>query len=208
MKSVYRLLALLLTLCLLLTACAAPQQSDEPDKQSPTWSAGKPTPRATDAPQSFSADLTGEGGGQMFTPELLSFPDPGYGLWQAAKAGDGAIVSACSQAASDEGFILYRLDPATGALTRIPNSGLDRPFEALTASYNGTAAAISQKQDEQRILLLVAADNSVSRVTLNLESGILVRDLCLTKSSCLVCADAKLLTLDEEWFAAENAGAR
>lgn len=197
MKRVYRLIALLLALCLLLCACGAPRQSDAPDKQSPAQSAGKPAPRATDAPQSFSADLTGEGGGQMFTPELLSFPDPGYGLWQAAKAGDGAVVSACSQTASDEGFILYRLDPATGTFTRIPNSGLDRPFEALTASSNSTAAAISQEQDEQRILLLVAADNSLRRVTLNLESVIRVHDLCLTESSCLVCADAKLLTLDE-----------
>ncbi len=198
MKKVYRLVALLLALCLLLCACGAPPQSDASDKQSPTQSAGKPAPRATDAPQSFSADLTGEGGGQMFTPDLLSFPDPGYGLWQAAKAGNDAIVSACSQAASDEGFILYRLNPVTGAFTRIPNSGLDRPFEALTAFSDGTAAAISQEQDEQRILLLVAADNSVRRVTPNIDPGVLVRDLCLTETRCLVCADTKLFTLDQD----------
>ena len=198
MKRAYRLIALLLALCLLLCACGAPTQAGNNDEQRPAQSAAKETPRSTDAPQSFSADLTGEGGGQMFAPEILSFPDAGYSFWQGARAGDSAVVSACSQAASDEGFILYRLEVQTGTFTRLPNSGLDRPFEALTARSDGCAAAISQEQDEERILLLVAADNSVRRVTLHLESGTLVRDLCLTESRCLISADAQLLVLDED----------
>ena len=197
MKKVCRLLALLLALCLLLCACGAPAQTSENEDRRPTQSTGKPAPHATDAPQSFSADLTGEGGGQMFAPELLTFPDAGYSLWQAAKAGDSALVSACAQREGDEAFILYRLNPENGAFTRIPNSGLDRPFEELTARSDGSAAAISQEQDRQRILLLVAADDSVRRVTLSLEPGVLVRALCLTETRCLVCADARLFVLDE-----------
>ena len=135
-----RALAGLLLLCLLLTACAAPAPAHQDDQTG--QSAAKPAPRATDVPQSFSADLTGEGGGQMFAPEILSFPDVGYGFWQGVRAGDSAVISACSQTASEEGFILYRLDPGTGAFTKIPNSGLDRPFSALTARDDGSAAAI------------------------------------------------------------------
>ncbi len=198
MKSTYRLIALLLALCLLLCACGAPTQPGKNEEQRPAQSVGKETPRSTDAPQSFSADLTGEGGGQMFAPEILSFPDAGYGFWQGVSAGDSAVISACSQTAGEEGFILYRLDPEAGVFTKIPNSGLDRPFSALTARDDGSAAAISQEQDEEHILLLVAADNSVRRVTLHLESGTLVRDLCLTETRCLVIADAQLLVLDEE----------
>lgn len=187
MKRTNVLISLLLALCLLLTACAAPEQSTE-----------KPAPRVTDVPQSFSADLTGEGGGQMFASEQLSFPDNGYALWQAVKAGDGAIVSACAQREGDDAFILYRFDQKTSTFTRIPNSGLDHPFEELAARSDGSAAAISQEQDEQRILLLVAADNSVRCVTLNMEPGILVRAICLTDTRCLVCADAKLFVLDKD----------
>ena len=142
MKSSYRLFAILLALCLLLCACGAPTQPGKNEEQRPAQSVGKETPRSTDAPQSFSADLTGEGGGQMFAPEILSFPDVGYGFWQGVRAGDSAVISACSQTASEEGFILYRLDPGTGAFTKIPNSGLDRPFSALTARDDGSAAAI------------------------------------------------------------------
>ena len=198
MKSSYRLFAILLALCLLLCACGAPTQPGKNEEQRLAQSVGKETPRSTDAPQSFSADLTGEGGGQMFTPEILSFPDAGYGFWQGVSAGDSAVISACSQTAGEEGFILYRLDPEAGVFTKIPNSGLDRPFSALTARDDGSAAAISQEQDEEHILLLAAADNSVRRITLHLEPGILARDLCLTDSCCLVSADAQLLILDEE----------
>jgi len=198
MKSTYRLIALLLALCLLLCACDAPTQTGKNEEQRPAQSAAKETPRSTDEPQSFSADLTGEGGGQMFAPEILSFPDVGYGFWQGVRAGDSAVISACSQTAGEEGFILYRLDPETGAFTKIPNSGLDRPFSALAARDDGSAAAISQGQDEEHILLLAAADNSVRRITLHLEPGILARDLCLTESRCLVSADAQLLVLDED----------
>ena len=198
MKSSYRLFAILLALCLLLCACGAPTQPGKNEEQRPAQSAAKETPRSTNEPQSFSADLTGEGGGQMFAPEILSFPDAGYGFWQGVRAGDSAVISACSQTAGEEGFILYRLDPETGAFTKIPNSGLDRPFSALTARDDGSAAAISQEQDEEHILLLAAADNSVRRITLHLEPGILARDLCLTDSCCLVSADAQLLILDEE----------
>ena len=198
MKSSYRLIALLLALCLPLCACGAPLQTEKNEEQRPAQSAAKETPRSTNEPQSFSADLTGEGGGQMFAPEILSFPDAGYGFWQGVRAGDSAVISACSQTAGEEGFILYRLDPETGAFTKIPNSGLDRPFSALTARDDGSAAAISQEQDEEHILLLAAADNSVRRITLHLEPGILARDLCLTDSCCLVSADAQLLILDEE----------
>ena len=144
MKSSYRLFALLLALCLLLCACGAPTQPGKNEEQRPAQCAAKETPRSTDAPQSFSADLTGEGGGQMFAPEILSFPDAGYGFWQGVSAGDSAVISACSQTAGEEGFILYRLDPETGAFTKIPNSGLDRPFSALAARDDGSAAAISQ----------------------------------------------------------------
>ena len=198
MKRAYRLIALLLALCLPLCACGAPTQAGNNEEQRPARSAAKETPRSTDAPQSFSADLTGEGGGQMFAPEILSFPDAGYGFWQGVSAGDSAVISACSQTAGEEGFILYRLDPEAGVFTIIPNSGLDRPFSALTARSDGSAAAISQEQDEEHILLLVAADNSVRRVNLHLESGTLVRDLCLTESRCLISADAQLLVLDED----------
>jgi len=198
MKRAYRLIAPLLALCLLLCACGAPAQTGKNENQRPAQSAAKETPRSTNEPQSFSADLTGEGGGQMFAPEILSFPDAGYGFWQGVRAGDSAVVSACSQTAGEEGFILYRLDPETGAFTKIPNSGLDRPFSALVARDDGSAAAISQEQDEEHILLLAAEDNSVRRVTLHLEPGILARDLCLTETRCLVSADAQLLVLDED----------
>ena len=198
MKSTYRLIAILLALCLLLCACGAPTQTGKNEDQRPAQSAAKETPRSTNEPQSFSADLTGEGGGQMFAPEILSFPDAGYGFWQGVRAGDSAVISACSQTAGEEGFILYRLDPETGAFTKIPNSGLDRPFSALAARDDGSAVAISQEQDEEHILLLAAADNSVRRITLHLEPGILARDLCLTETRCLVSADAQLLVLDED----------
>ena len=196
------IIAMLLAIFLLLAACSAPAES--PDQKleeripAPIQNTVEKTPQATDEPQSFSADLTGEGGGQMFAPELLTLPDPGYFFWQGVKAGDGAIVSACSQIASDEGFILYRLDVQTGTFTRLPNSSLDRPFEVLTARADGSAAALSQEQDGNRILLLAASDNSVRRITPQLESGIIVRDLCLTESRCLVCADAQLIALDED----------
>ncbi len=198
MKSTYRFIALLLALCLLLCSCGDPTQTGNNEEQRPAQSAAKETPRSTDAPQSFSADLTGKGGGQMFAPEILSFPDAGYGFWQGVRAGDSAVISACSQTAGEEGFILYRLDPETGAFTKIPNSGLDCPFSALAARDDGSAAAISQGQDEEHILLLAAADNSVRRITLHLEPGILACDLCLTESRCLVSADTQLLVLDED----------
>lgn len=175
------IILLTLALCLNMVGCAGNKtkaKSDRAETRSGTHVA------TAASNHSYNADLKGEGGGRLFRPELLSFPEDGWLYWAGARTDRGLVICAYR---NGEGAKLFTVDPENQVVIALAGTELPIPSSALDGSADGSIVCCCSEDNGDTTLLRVSKDGAVTRTAVKGLNGDQPKTLTASGNLCLLC---------------------